>query len=1089
MTHKFSALDIATALGEKFPPNEQQQAAIEAPYDRPSLVVAGAGSGKTYLMSMRVPWLVANGIALPEQILGLTFTRKAAAELSNRINKNLRLLAKSTAVPGVWPAELGLEFTPPTISTYNSYATALFRDFGLQIGYDSDAIQLTEATAFQFARELINNHGHEIEPRLLDSDASSKSLITAAIEMAKAMTENLVTAADVEKYLQPIIEHVSQLPNTRSKGQYTGEVSGLLEKLSGNILVARLAQGFIDAKLNQGKIDFSDQVALAYRAVEHPDSGVIEREQQRFTQVLLDEYQDTSVLQTKLLSSLFYGKSVLAVGDPHQSIYGWRGASSANLAEYRADFGADSREPYQLSTSWRNPQVVLDIANQIAFPLDEPLDYVSAEHAELVRSVKRLPLRVRSGEANGRVEMQWHQTIEAEAKAVADWFADRIHVPIEENGKLRPPTGALLLAKKLYMPVYRDALQNAGIDVQIVGLGGLLTMPEVTDVRCALAVISSPSAGTQLIRLLTGARWRVGAKDIDGLYRYADWLAKNNTEFRDPDGNQADTKVSIVDALVHIGEDRLPHDDFISEEGLLRMIDAAKVFNNLRKRIGQPLAELVRTIVAELWIDIELLANPSRRNPLMHINEFISLVANYTTDSDSQAISGLLEYLDYADDLERVDAAPPITRPGMVQILTVHSSKGLEWDHVAVGSFNDGDLPKTIRDATGWMSLGKLPYALRGDVESLPKVDFFSCSNQTEVGRAVKDFKADGERPMLLQEQRRLAYVAVTRAKTNLLLTGSYWQPGDSAARKISKYLLECVEAGIEPMASYEPPELASQDGNPVTKASLVEHWPKPAFTEKRLSLVQQASDEVSKQLGSRAESQQVSKELEGLSGAIELLLAEQKNRKANATVVDFPVRISASNFKAYLDEYETMAGSFLRPVPSEPHSASRRGNLFHAWVERSNSPIGFNDPEDDFEELDDERDFYEVEQLQQNFLSSRFAKLTPLALEQEVQVTIGGNTFVCKMDAIYQTGDSYEIVDWKTNAPPKDEADWQRKSLQLSLYRWAYSKYSGVPLEKISAIFYFVGANEELQASRLLNEEEILELWQTVLDRVGQNA
>ncbi len=1087
MEIKFSALDVARAVGLKYAPNAQQQAAIQAPFDRPSLVVAGAGSGKTELMSLRVPWLVANRLALPEQILGLTFTRKAAAQLSNRINGNLRKLAKSKVVEGIWPEELGLEFTPPTISTYNSYATALFRDFGLQLGYDSDAVQLTEASAFQLARDLLNERGHEIDPRLLEADFSSKTLVGAVLKMAGDMNENLVTADDIEQHIDEIIEHISNnVPKKRGgePGEFIVDVQKVLTALSKKKIIARLAQGFLEEKKRIGKIDFSDQVARAEEAVRKLGGAVVDREQERYTQILLDEYQDTSVLQTRLLASLFKGKSVLAVGDPHQSIYGWRGASESNLAEFKRDFGADNRVPFQLSTSWRNPQGVLDIANKIARPLDTPADYLAASQQDLVRSVEREPLTVRSAEAPGEVFINWHETIEQEAKAVAAWFAERMEIPIDEE----MPKGALLLAKKKRIPIYVAALQAAGVDVEVVGLGGLLTMPEVTDVRCALAVISRPDAGSELIRLLTGARFRIGPKDIDGLYKYADSLAKSSYEHRQAEGKLDEAQISLIDAIDDIANGPKLSTDAISDEGLERLVKAGELFGKLRKRIGLPLAELVRAVIAELWLDVELMANPTRNNPMMHLNEFVAVVGSYAANNDAPTVGALLEYLDFADDLDRVDAAPPVGRPGMVQILTIHASKGLEWEHVAIGSFNEGDLPKGSNDNTGWLNADVLPYALRGDRDSLPSIDLFKDDNQTDLNKTIKTFKEDVKK-MGLQEQRRLAYVAVTRAKVDLLVTGSYWQPAETKARPMSSYLEECAAGGVSPIAEYELPEIQNEK-NPADKASLVEHWPKQPFSAKRRDEVERASQDVLAAIQGKNSSGVTAEDIEQVALSIDRLLLERDVRKATHKQVDFPVRIPASNFKAFLGELEFVAGSFLRPVPSEPYGASRRGNLFHAWVERSNSPIGLVDNDEDLPELEDEDDFIEVEQLQENFKNSRFATMQPVALEQEVQLTIGSNTFICKMDAVYADGDGFEIVDWKTNTPPvagsEDEA---KRALQLSLYRFAYSEFTGVPLEKIKATFYFVGADEELSPAHLADRAEILAKWQEVLDKVAEGA
>jgi DNA helicase-2/ATP-dependent DNA helicase PcrA len=159
-------------------------------------------------------------------------------------------------------------------------------------------------------------------------------------------------------------------------------------------------------------------------------------------------------------------------------------------------------------------------------------------------------------------------------------------------------------------------------------------------------------------------------------------------------------------------------------------------------------------------------------------------------------------------------------------------------------------------------------------------------------------------------------------------------------------------------------------------------------------------------------------------------------------------------------------------------------GNLFHAWVEKRFAPSGLLF-DDEFDELEDADDFIAIETLQQNYENSRFAKLKPISVEQEIQLTIGGNTFVCKMDAIYADGDGVQIVDWKTNKPPTDEKDLYRRSLQLALYRLAYSEYTGMPIEKVKASFFFVGVSEELTPNALLGRDEILAEWQKVLDQL----
>ncbi len=180
---------------------EQELAVQEASIDSPTLVVAGAGSGKTELMAVRVLWLVANGVCRPEQILGLTFTRKAAAELSKRIYESLLKLRDSE----LWPTDLEYDFTQPTISTYNAYSNGLFRDFALAIGYEPEATLLTEAAAFQLAREVIVRYGSEVDDRLADLDVNLNPLIEAVLSLAQAMNDNLTDASEVDAVIQDVI--------------------------------------------------------------------------------------------------------------------------------------------------------------------------------------------------------------------------------------------------------------------------------------------------------------------------------------------------------------------------------------------------------------------------------------------------------------------------------------------------------------------------------------------------------------------------------------------------------------------------------------------------------------------------------------------------------------------------------------------------------------------------------------------------------------------------------------------------------------------------------------------------------------------
>ncbi|MEY4499275.1 MAG: hypothetical protein RL319_263 [Actinomycetota bacterium] len=1069
--NKYSAQEIAEAIGKKHTLTPEQVAAVEqASVTSPSLVVAGAGSGKTELMSIRVPWLVANGYALPEQILGLTFTRKAAAELGKRVFDSLIALRDHGKY---WPFkdEAGnpiQDFTPPNISTYNSYANSIFRDYALQLGYEADAIQLTEATAFQFAKNFLNKRGTELAPELAEFDFTTATLVDKVIRLAAAMNDNVIAPGQVESYLEQAFEHLETLPKKDGEAfsSYNGYHLELMNKFKETALIAKLASEFLAAKLREGRIDYSDQVALAAKAVrEIPE--VVERERSNYTQILLDEYQDTSYLQTQMLSGLFKDSAVFAVGDPNQSIYGWRGASASNLSEFARDFSSTPVTQYQLSTSWRNPRQVLELANVLADPLSQPASYLSSEQSAIVSSLEVVTLQPADFAGAGVIDMAFEQDMHAEAKRVAKWFAEKLAKPGEQ-------TAALLLRRRANIKLFMAALQAEDLEVEVVGLGGLLEMPEIADIKCALSVMVRPDSGTELIRLLTGARWRIGAKDIDGLYRYARWLGSSNKELRTAEGRADESAVSIVDALDRLASPHADHKISISDEGLARMQDAARTFRAMRERLGLPLTELVRAIASELWIDIELMANPSRKHPLIHINEFVSVVSGFLAGNNAPTVSNLLDYLEYAAEKESLEAPRAKAQSKVIQILTVHGAKGLEWDYVAIPNLVENDFPSKPRSFNGWLESGQLPYALRGDAKTLPHFDVLAHGSQIAINKAQDFFKKEQVREMLGSEERRLIYVAITRPKQELLLTGSYWKPGVKNAAEPSRFLLECMATAVE-MNGHIPERISDVQ---VIQAE-VDQWPKKPFEDSRkqkIELGKQAFENVDPD-GSVLRDSATSK-------LIDRLLLERDVKNEQAKSVDFGIRVSASNFKAYLDELDELAGSVLRPIPQQPYAASRMGNLFHAWVEKRFAPSGLLF-DDEFDELEDADDFIAIETLQQNYENSRFAKLKPISVEQEIQLTIGTNTFVCKMDAIYADGDGVQIVDWKTNNPPTDEKDLYRRSLQLALYRLAYSEYTGMPIEKVKASFFFVGVSEELTPNALLGREAILAEWQKVLDQL----
>ena len=1087
MSKTISAQQIYTTLKPFALTMEQQKAVEDAPTDSPSLVVAGAGSGKTELMAVRVLWLVANGFATPDQILGLTFTRKAASELSKRIYKSLLVLRETE----LWPAELPYEFSQPTVTTYNAYANGLFRENALALGLEQESSLLTDAAAFQLARDVVIRYGAAVDPRLADLDLKLDSIVERVLDLAGEMNDNLVTDLDIGEVMAKLMSSIANLPKKAGTSDFTqfGYYPPLLAPFANTEILAGLAQAYRTEKYRLGYVDYSDQVALAERAVrELPQVAVTQRD--RYRQVLLDEYQDTSFLQTRLLSGLFAGGSVFAVGDPNQSIYGWRGASASNLANFATDFASPDKQTdehrFELSTSWRNPSHVLELANHLSRDLATPASYVAAGQPHLVP----LTLRSRSDAPEGSVLVKVDQTIEEEATSVAEWLS---HHREPATGLL--PTAAVLMRTKKMMQLFREAIEAKGIGVEVVGLGGLLELSEIVDLTCALRVIHNPASGTDLVRLLTGARWRIGAKDIDRLFRFA----KRQNRFHLKDDSVApEDAVSIVDALDLLLEPDKIADARISEIGLARMQNAARVFAGLRKQVGLPLVEFVQLVQRELWLDVEVMANPNRVNPMQHLTAFSNIVASYAQNNHRPHLGAFLRWLDFAEQRERLEAPATAPQPGVVQLMTIHGSKGLEWDLVAVANLAEGDFPSTTGGATGWLSTGTLPYPLRGDQGSLPTWQYSQVASQPDLKKSIAEFK---EQVKLHQyrEELRLIYVAVTRPKTALLLTGSYWKPGVKKPKNPSVFLQIAAElpdtkvtvVNRNPESVF--PKLAS-DENPLSVSIQTQTWPLEPLGEAHGLKVHAAAKLVKDALTKKLEAAEIDN--------IELLLREREARAKASIEISLPVRINASGFKDYLTKPNETAQKMLRPMPQQPYKATRAGTIFHGLMEQRNAALiralsdagvngdGLNielESEDIWVRQLEQDDLAQhqatVEELQANFALSRWASRVAIEAETEIQLGLGNNIFICKLDAVFQNEDgNIEIVDWKTGKAPTDEVEKAERSLQLGLYRIAYSILRGVPLAKISTCLYYVSENLEVVPTNLITLEELRERWSKIV-------
>ncbi|WP_461024829.1 ATP-dependent helicase [Thalassiella azotivora] len=1117
-----TAAQVAERLGQHRPTDEQARV-VEADLG-PMLVVAGAGSGKTETMAARVVWLVAAGLVAPDRVLGLTFTRKAAGELADRVRLRLRQLraAGGLAVPD------GVELADPTIATYHSYAASVVADHGLRLGVEPRSRLLGEAASWQLAQEVVEGWAED----LAAVDRAPSTVVEGLVALSAECAEHLVEPADLGDHLDELLERLGALPKDDAGGApavppRSWECAKALAALAARRRLVPLLEAYQRRKRELEALDFGDQVALAARlAREVPEVGAGERG--RFDVVLLDEYQDTSTAQLMLLRSLYGGgHPVTAVGDPHQSIYGWRGASAGNLERFGSDFPRPDGTPAPvawLSTSWRNDHAVLDVSNTLAAPL-------TASSRVEVRE-----LSARPGAGPGRVVARWCATVEEENAALADDLERAWHAQDEAVAQGSPrATMAVLCRKRSQFVGVEQALRERGLPVEVIGLGGLLERPEVVDVVATLQVLHDPTRGDALVRLLTGPRWRIGPQDLETLGEWARALHARHRPAPSPgrDAQPVDEEVlvdpdavderSLVDALDDLPAPGWvgPHGRGLTRAGYERLTRLSGELARLRRRASAPLPELVTDVERTLRLDVELAAVPgvAPATARAQLDAFTDVAASFADSADRPTLGGFLSWLRAAAERERglnqaeeadegAAGHPPETaEPSRtaIQLLTVHASKGLEWDVVAVPGLVEGSFPSTSSregedTAPGWLSgLGVLPYDLRGDVDSLPVWGWRSATHLKDLDTAVKDLKrACGAHDVA--EERRLAYVAATRARRDLLLSGSWWQDG-KRPRRPSRFLLEVAEAfagdprvvvqGLEPEVIEQGPE---QDENPRLAEPRRAAWPYDPLGTRRPAVEAAAGAvlaEVERQQSSEVPVLPRGGEHDGAAARaadadqagewdreVERLLTERELASRPERDVVLPVHLSASRAVQLASDPGGLAEQIRRPMPTPPHPATRRGTAFHAWLEQRFRADALVDVED-LPGAQDEgaADDAELPRLKEVFLASEWANRAPVAVEVDVETPVGGIVLRGRIDAVFPRDEGgFDVVDWKTGTPPTGERR-RAAAVQLAVYRLAWARLHDLPLDAVGAAFFYASTGETVRLADTLDDAGILAL------------
>jgi DNA helicase-2/ATP-dependent DNA helicase PcrA len=695
------------------------------------------------------------------------------------------------------------------------------------------------------------------------------------------------------------------------------------------------------------------------------------------------------------------------------------------------------------------------VANRLAAPLHEQFPQVA-------------PLDAAPGAQPGSVTVAVHETAEDELAALADAVK-------AARGDSWAKIGVLTRDNATAAGVF-DALTAAGVPVEIVGLSGLLRLPEVAEVVATLHLLHDVTANAALLTLLSGPRWAIGPRDLRLLGERAQAIAGQRG--RVPAGDIGEQLLQIADGIdpaeLPALDDALsdpgdPADYPYSPEARERFALLAGELRMLRTHVGEPLLDVVRRIIDTCGTDVELASavSPAAAARRDNLDLFVRAVADFQAVDGDVSLPALLAYLTAEDDQGNgLDVATP-TEADSVKLLTVHRAKGLEWDSVFLVGICEGRFPSAQGRRLWTSSPAVLPAPLRGDARDLPQLEGYDKGALDAYRAATRAHDAT--------EELRLGYVAFTRAAHHLSVTSHLWSPratpfGPSSYQAVVRDQLAEWGEPVAPGPGGWLDKPAKGTPNPYDGVDQSRPWP-PAGPGAE-GLLRQAAAAVVRAADPAAPDPELdmveAARVADWDAEIDRLLAEARADHGPHVVVRRPDSLSATALSRLRDDPHGFARELARPMPRPPSSAARFGTRFHAWVEARFGQQDLFDPDElpgrADADLTDDADLAEVVAA---FEAGPFADRPPYRVEAPFALVLAGQVVRGRIDAVYQeTGPDgvvrWLLVDWKTGRAATADP------LQLGIYRLAWAELHGVPLEHVRAAFVHVRTGEVVEPTDL---------------------
>jgi DNA helicase-2/ATP-dependent DNA helicase PcrA len=742
----------------------EQSAIVDAGLDGPHLVNAGAGTGKTFTLVERAVALVHERGLSPEQILLITFTKAAAAEIATRIDA-----AFGTALVG-----------RPTSGTFHSVAATLLREFAYEVGLSPDARVIDDARARGVFRRAIDDlRAGRLDvdlsafPLLERPDTLESSLAKVALQLKQAGQSiddfeamALARAAELEtigfgavfelgkRDKKPLDSSLRPNPPRTPEERYA---EAARERLNVHVAAA-LFRRFDELLDAEALLTYGDALHRTIAMIE-ANPTIAERLRTRWHHVIVDEFQDTNPTQIAFLKAIFGDdlRPVLAVGDVRQAIFGFQGADPHGIIELGRQAGCTT---FDLTENRRSFQPILDVAHHA-------LSEFGGVPAELHR-----PLVAHRGTADG---LQIHHQIfdgpdglEREAAAVAGSVRDLV----DRGTPAR--CCALLLRSRTRADVYADALRAQGLAVRLTGGIGFFDAPEIREAVAWLRVVDRPHDDGAIVAALQSASIALG----DGAVAY---LARSGSAAR----------AALVDPIPEVF-------DTAERARLERFREIAAIACGLA---DVNLVSAVRTIIAAAGIELARIADPAALDQASaNLEKLLRLAAELSQDRPLARVRDLVMEIDTRREHD-ADLPPAELEGDRVTISTIHGAKGLEWHHVFLVNCSASTFPANNRgdDTVARFDAQTGAFALKHEIGGRITLRWYLSTTEHDGTGMLVPKNDDGR----MDEEFRLLYVALTRARDVVYVTGRKVRGNDSkCAVAVQKWL---ESSGLDPMSHHLP--------------------------------------------------------------------------------------------------------------------------------------------------------------------------------------------------------------------------------------------------------------------------------------------